>query len=68
MMSKLDATSELFLSFIKILDSYGAQEWSLRMVTATVSLLLTTVPRVSLPCFVVPGILNITCFQTSSTS
>lgn len=35
-MSELDATSELFLSFIGVLDSYGAQEWSLRMVTATV--------------------------------
>ena len=35
-MSELDATSELFLSFIGVLDSYGAQEWSLRMITATV--------------------------------
>ncbi len=36
-MSELDATSELLLSFISHLDSYGAEEWSLRAITATVS-------------------------------
>ena len=35
-MSELDATSEVLLSFISVLDSYGAQEWSLRAIAATV--------------------------------
>mmetsp|Transcript_20899 Transcript_20899/g.26385 ORF Transcript_20899/g.26385 Transcript_20899/m.26385 type:complete len:265 (-) Transcript_20899:199-993(-) len=34
-MSELDTTSEILLSLISHLDSYGAQEWSLRTVTAT---------------------------------
>mmetsp|Transcript_22890 Transcript_22890/g.33529 ORF Transcript_22890/g.33529 Transcript_22890/m.33529 type:complete len:262 (+) Transcript_22890:99-884(+) len=39
-MSGLDATSELFLSAISVLDSYGAKDWDLRVVTATSAALL----------------------------
>jgi hypothetical protein len=36
-MSELNYTSEKLLSLVQLINSYGAETWNLRAVTATVS-------------------------------